>query len=110
MATAAQIAEQVTEALRALYSTTDEALRKNADAWLREFQASEVAWEVSLLLLQGGSAEAKFFGASTSALQTMEEFARRQPELLEEIIRRKEKNPTAAGVLATTAEPKMPQQ
>ena len=52
----------------------------------------------------------KFFGASTSALQTMEEFARRQPALLEEIIRRKAKNPTAAGVLATTAEPKMPQQ
>ena len=58
------ILAQTTEALRVLYSTHDASIRQSADAWLQDFQASDVAWEASLHLLRSSDAQAKFFGST----------------------------------------------
>merc|ERR1712039_150696 len=41
-------------------------------------------------------------------LARMEDFASRQPELMAELCARKEANPTVAGIVATTVEPRDP--
>lgn len=44
----------------------------------------------------------------TTERARMEDFAARQPELMAELCARKEANPTVAGIVATTVEPKDP--
>ena len=57
--------EQVEDTLRVLYSTSDAQQRQTADAWLREFQASQAAWEIAVgLLTSGHTADSKLFGAT----------------------------------------------
>ena len=59
-----QALAQVEEALHVLYTTADASLRQQADAWLRDFQASDSAWEVAVALVSGGAPEVRIFGAT----------------------------------------------
>ena len=57
--------ENVEEALRVLYTTTNPSLRRSADKWLQDFQASDAAWELATNLISaGGSAESRLFGCT----------------------------------------------
>ena len=57
--------EQVEEALRVLYTTSDARQRLRADAWLQEFQASQESWEIAARMVGAGSgAESRLFGAT----------------------------------------------
>lgn len=57
--------ENVEEALRVLYTTTNPSLRRSADKWLQDFQASDAAWELATGLISSGrSAESRLFGCT----------------------------------------------
>ena len=56
--------EQVEEALRILYTTSDAQQRQGADAFLREFQSSYAAWDGAVRLIQAGTGDSRMFGAT----------------------------------------------
>lgn len=57
--------DKLTEALQVLWTTSDPSERARADAWLRSFQDSSEAWQLSLQLVQSAeSGDARLFGVT----------------------------------------------
>ena len=59
--------QHLLEAINALYNHPDEKVKKQADAWLEEWQQSVEAWSIADAVLheKHGSLEAQYFAAQT---------------------------------------------
>jgi transportin-3 len=71
-----QTAEQCVQALQALYSSPDQAMQKQADAWLCQFQQSPAAWQVCDQILSHADTpvQFRFFAAQTMRTKVQFDF------------------------------------
>lgn len=68
--------EQAIQALQALYSSPDPAIKKQADDWLTQFQQTPPAWQLADQILSNGETpiEYRFFAAQTMRTKVQFDF------------------------------------